>query len=382
VTTSLSSQRIPELDGLRGIAIALILIWHYFVVSALVRLDALPTAGIVLVGSLVLTWSGVDLFFVLSGFLIGGILIDHQAARYYFKAFYIRRITRIFPLYFLWILLFVVLGSFLYLLLPWELVKHLFETSLPLWAYITFTQNFIMAQLNGFGAEWLGITWSLAIEEQFYLFLPLLIRFVSLRKLPYLLIVLIIAAPVVRLILFIQQTGFASVVLMPDRMDALLIGVLCNYGMRQERFVNYCRTHLSHFYMALFVLAAGIVVLLFLSPASLSVGMLSIGYTWLALFYGCLLLIAINEKAGIVTRIVRNPLLQKLGIVAYGVYLFHQAVNGLSHAVLAQQTPMIRNVQDGVITLVALAVTIGMASLSWKFFEKPIVAIGRLVNYE
>ena len=91
------SRRIPQLDGLRGVAIALVVVFHYvnFAVESgapgWVKLLIRPTS---------LGWSGVDLFFVLSGFLIGGILLDARESRNYFRVFYRRRACRILPLYF------------------------------------------------------------------------------------------------------------------------------------------------------------------------------------------------------------------------------------------------------------------------------------------
>jgi peptidoglycan/LPS O-acetylase OafA/YrhL len=116
-----------------------------------------------------LTASGVDLFFVLSGFLIGSILLDNREAANQFKVFYLRRFCRILPIYFVWIALFFVLGKLL-------LNDWLFASRYPAWSYPTFTQNFFMSNIGGFGAGWLAVTWSLAIEEQFYLTAPLLIR--------------------------------------------------------------------------------------------------------------------------------------------------------------------------------------------------------------
>jgi peptidoglycan/LPS O-acetylase OafA/YrhL len=102
--TSRLAGRIPELDGIRGLAILLVLVWHYFghfegVLQRSWQAYALAT--------LRLSWSGVDLFFVLSGFLIGGILYDAKDSKSYYQTFYRRRILRIFPLYFLWIALFI-----------------------------------------------------------------------------------------------------------------------------------------------------------------------------------------------------------------------------------------------------------------------------------
>jgi peptidoglycan/LPS O-acetylase OafA/YrhL len=141
--------------------------------------------------SLSLSWSGVDLFFVLSGFLIGGILLDYKNGRYYFKTFYIRRICRIFPLYFIW--LFIFLWAF-YTIPPSSMLSGLLNNPLPFWVYLTFTQNIAMSYTGLMGVEWLAVTWSLAIEEQFYLFLTWLIHRVNIRKLPYLLTILILAA--------------------------------------------------------------------------------------------------------------------------------------------------------------------------------------------
>ena len=120
-----------------------------------------------------LTWSGVDLFFVLSGFLIGGILLDARESPRYFQTFYIRRAYRIFPLY--------GVMTFLFLMrhLPFRLLPgHFGDVSpltIPWWSYVTLTQNFWMAQQGWYGAVAMAVTWSLAVEEQFYLTIPLLV---------------------------------------------------------------------------------------------------------------------------------------------------------------------------------------------------------------
>jgi peptidoglycan/LPS O-acetylase OafA/YrhL len=140
-----------------------------------------------------LSWSGVDLFFVLSGFLIGGILLDARSSPRYFQTFYLRRAYRILPLYFL------VIGLSLlpHLLAQFSVARAAHTTPLPLpWlSYATFTQNFWMAYLGVFGPSGMGITWSLAIEEQFYLSIPLLIRNVRPRNLMIVLLMVIPARP-------------------------------------------------------------------------------------------------------------------------------------------------------------------------------------------
>ena len=87
---------IPELDGMRGVAIAMVLMFHYFYVPAILTPGGLAWH---VSAPLRLGWTGVDLFFVLSGFLIGGILLDARGSSSYFKPFYTRRFFRIVPLY-------------------------------------------------------------------------------------------------------------------------------------------------------------------------------------------------------------------------------------------------------------------------------------------
>src|SRR5271156_520252 len=163
-------RRIPQLDGLRGLAILLVMIWHFIATPNATHQTLFARA---VTDVFRLTWSGVDLFFVLSGFLIGGILIDAKDARNYFRTFYMRRVFRILPIYFLLVLLY---------LLVWTAATgpraSLVETlgrPMPWFLYFTFTQNFWLAH-HSWDLVYLAATWSLAVEEQFYLILPAIIR--------------------------------------------------------------------------------------------------------------------------------------------------------------------------------------------------------------
>lgn len=332
---------------------------------------------------------GVDLFFVLSGFLLGGILLHNREAPNYFKAFYARRTCRIFPLYFLSLLLFFVL-----LATPSSLgwlfgdsSEWLFGKSLPSWSYFTFTQNIAMAEQGYFGAKGLDVTWSLAVEEQFYLVLPFLVRFVSIKKLPYLLAGLILAAPLLRLALldFQPERNLAFYVLMPCKADALLLGVLCAYAARDERFMSFLRAHTRVLYGALAVLMTGALVMLFHTAGPKNLATIippSYGYTWFALLYSCVLLIAITEKQGLITFVTRRRFLGGLAVVAFGAYLFHKPVLGSLHGLILGQKPHMETWSDLIVTLGALVLTLALASLSWIFFEKRIVSWGRSFKYE
>ena len=122
-------------------------------------------------------WSGVDLFFVFSGFLIGGILLEARQSTNYFRVFYKRRIYRIFPIYFTYLAVFFFGLHFM----QSPLVYNMFHPEIPWHTCVTFTQNFWMAFRNDTGSFALVPTWSLAVEEQFYLTIPALVYFVKPR---------------------------------------------------------------------------------------------------------------------------------------------------------------------------------------------------------
>jgi peptidoglycan/LPS O-acetylase OafA/YrhL len=106
-----------------------------------------------------------------------------------------------------------------------------------------------------------------------------------------------------------------------------------------------------------------------------------LGYSWIALFYACLLLIIVTSESGIIVRFMRFPLLRNLGTIAYGVYLMHIAINIVMHdLILGKEIPM-ANLSDGAVTLAALLITLLLAALSWRFFEKPVIDWGHSFSY-
>ena len=143
-----------ELDGIRGLAIAMVLLWHY------VHDSAHPVEGTIIyyaVALLRLFWSGVDLFFVMSGLLIGGILLDAKHCKGFFRTFYSRRFCRIVPLYALWL---SILGIVAVLFAkPGQIFA---PEVIPLWSYPLFIQNIWMAVHQSFGPAWLAPLWSLS----------------------------------------------------------------------------------------------------------------------------------------------------------------------------------------------------------------------------
>ena len=219
-TAELTSERqlkraepnhILALDGLRGLAILLVLFRHLGYVGIDGRgWFARGISRAALNGIL-----GVDLFFVLSGFLITGILFDTAGSRNYFRAFYARRFLRIFPLYYGFIILLVIFSHSL---------RIAWQGMLPV--YLTYTQNIIVGRVGNTLWGYTGQLWSLAVEEQFYIVWPLIIFFIRNRKmLMFAAGILAVFALIFRLASLHAGVPFVLIYrLTPCRMDELLAG--------------------------------------------------------------------------------------------------------------------------------------------------------------
>jgi peptidoglycan/LPS O-acetylase OafA/YrhL len=373
------SGRIPELDGLRGLAIGMVVTFHYFQLTH-------PTQHASILSYLQsparLGWSGVDLFFVLSGFLIGGILLDARNSINYFQVFYRRRFFRIVPIYAAILLFFPVLsaaaqgsaGS------GFEWLK---ANPMPLYSYWSFTQNFWMAHKSIFGANALAATWSLAVEEQFYLTLPLLIRVLSPRWLLRFVLVGICCAPLLRTAIYARwpQNAIAAYVLMPCRADALLLGALAAILLRDARWRERIQSTRIFWSVAFPVLGLGLCYLTWKSPYLASPLEATAGYTWLALFYVSLLLYSLTKRHSVVSQALRMKWLCWLGSVAYGTYLFHELVLGMFFAYGWNSAPVINSGLTLLTVLAAVPFTLGVAWLSWRYFEHPLVRRGHRLSY-
>jgi peptidoglycan/LPS O-acetylase OafA/YrhL len=370
-------KRIPELDGLRGIAIGLVLFYHYFFLITQLRpgsvLSYLFAPGRI-------GWSGVDLFFVLSGFLIGGILLDARGASNFYTVFYARRFFRIVPAYLLLLVSYLFLAR---LAVGHASLGPLVENPLPITPYFLFLQNFWMGAHNTFGGNTLGITWSLAIEEQFYLTLPLVIRLVPPRRLAAVLLTGIGMAEVFRILiwLLLPTNGVLSAVLMPCRADALLLGVLGSYALREPSWRNWLEGHRKSVCIVLCLLAGGVGAMVKLLPRTGYILMAAGGFTLIAAFFLCLLLYAMIASDSWLSRFLRLRWLRSLGIVAYGTYLFHDLILGLFFVFFRSGKPRISSWQDLLLTLAALVTTMVICSVSWEFFERRLVRIGHRWNY-
>lgn len=376
------SGRIPELDGLRGLAILMVILCHYVGVA-----DSRPLgfwAHRFLAGFSA-GWSGVDLFFVLSGFLIGGILLDARSAPHYFRAFYMRRVFRILPIYYLWTFLYVIAALVALAFFPgWLRVARGDLVHVPVQLF--FLRDFFMAGLPSLVFTWFVVTWSLAVEEQFYLLAPPLIRFLSPRSLTTVLAATICLAPFLRYALIRYWSwppGGLNMAYysMPARADALAWGILLALAWRRAEFRHFLRQHPRLLSSALFILLVGACAFLpwFTRPVSMIT--LVPGLSWLAALYSCLLLVVLSRTEGWIAGVFRWKVLHWLGGISYCVYLLHFSFDLLAHRLLLRASPEIYDVRGVLVTLLALALTIGVATLSWRFFEKPLIRRGHGYSY-
>jgi peptidoglycan/LPS O-acetylase OafA/YrhL len=361
------SHRIPELDGLRGIAILLVLVYH-FVGGDFSRTGVLPSSVVTVIKQ---SWIGVDLFFVLSGFLIGGILIDSRRSPQFFKSFYVRRFFRIVPLYWLlFALSLIVLAG----ILPG--FPKVARSEVPWYAFLTFTQNFWTAQGRPAMVPFMGLTWSLAVEEQFYLAIPVLIHAVREKYLPWLVLGFVVMAPVLRLVLYYYLTGdirrAAPYELTPCRADALGLGVLAAIMLRKPQVWQALVERGWLLNAALAVLALGMPYFIRANMNQSSLVNTSLAYTWIALFFLCLLLIAVTQKQAIISRPLRARALMATGGLAYCLYLFHTVFSIYAHALLSPHLPPTATAESIIIVL-SVVLSFIFAKLSWKYFEKPLI---------
>jgi peptidoglycan/LPS O-acetylase OafA/YrhL len=228
------------------------------------------------------------------------------------------------------------------------------------------------------------VTWSLAIEEQFYLTLPILVRFLSPRGLLQGLIAIALAAPVLRTwaFYFLPHGGVAAYVLTPMRADALLVGVLAAIAVRSPRAWEILVRRRRSIKACVGVLWAGAFCAMLLRHTDHESAVMStVGYSWIALLYGLVVLLALSAPSGRLSWLLRARSLRSLGEVAYGTYLLHVPMLGMVFGFFLSREPRIASPGELGVTLVALALTIAVAKLSWTFFEKRMVRIGQRYTY-
>jgi peptidoglycan/LPS O-acetylase OafA/YrhL len=307
-SASVFKGHVPALDGVRGLAILMVMLSHFL----LPQFWADPKAYTLAQGG----WLGVDLFFVLSGFLITGILLDARTRENYWWRFYRRRLLRIFPLYY-----FVVVVTWLVILFVEKAPDRLQGYDSFAW-FFAFAPNVAMALKN----NWLyhshvfnlNHLWSLAVEEQFYLLWPLIVRYTPIRWLLVLCIIMVCAGTPLRFWVAGTQgvDSVASYVLPFTRMDGLAAGSFLAVFLRLglPDFIPFDR------WVARLVLlwAGWEVVGIFLHGTEHRL------YTLSALLFASLLYLSLNpHPRALLRRVFEASFLRHLGKYSYGLYIFH-----------------------------------------------------------
>jgi peptidoglycan/LPS O-acetylase OafA/YrhL len=357
--------RILELDGLRGLAVIVVVLAHYL---AEVPHGFFPFS---------LGWLGVDVFFALSGFLIAGILIDNRGSENYFSAFYMRRTCRIFPIYFLFIPPLVMLIHYLR-----QSGYEWLEQPLPMWGYLTYTQNFFMAWTNHDGGLSLIPTWTLAVEEQFYMLLPLIVLWVPRRHLLKMLLVLIATAPVLRSWLMYQlgSDHISANCLLPCRWDTLFWGSVAAIVWRDEKLKSVLLSDNGKWLKAVLVCAIWIIPVLMFSKKFTEVPLrMSVGLTVIGLGSASYILLLVSKNVS--GKFLLSKPLMFFGSISYGMYLVHQPVLVLLHGFVLGTRPDVQTLPQILLTLTGIPISVAIAWLSWTLFESKIVRYGHRFKY-
>jgi peptidoglycan/LPS O-acetylase OafA/YrhL len=340
------TQKIPQLDAVRGIAILLVIIHNT---------DSFPSLHLGPIS--VHGWMGVDLFFVLSGFLITGILLDAKRSDGYFRNFYARRCLRIWPLYYsLLIFMLVILPH----LRPSDALI-ISERSSPWWAYPVFLQNFFVANPEGaVGA--LGVTWSLAIEEQFYLIWPWVVRYFSSAQIKRIAIGVILLSPPLRLLLVHHGVDIYSNLFC--RLDGLMAGALLAVLVRSETFApsKYVKSA-----WAVFLIGASLAVLADNQQARW------IAFSMTSLASLSLVYLSLFSPWAWIQRLFRNRFLIYTGTISYGLYLLHKIPFDVTKILDLAHYPIFAFSATVVSSYL-------LAAISWNLLEKPFLKLKRFFD--
>lgn len=367
-----SARHLLPLDGLRGLAVLIVVFHNAAWVGGesqqfLLKLTVAITAS---------GWIGVEIFFALSGFLITGILLDAKGKDRFFSSFYARRTLRIFPLYFTFIGVAFIVGPLVSTSTAWVAAVRAHQ-----WQYWIYVSNWLepyRLSIHGFSH-----LWSLAVEEQFYLLWPLVVRFSTRRTLLRLCVAILVVTPFIRYVL--PLLGFpddAAYHFTISRWDALAAGALIAVLWREEygrRLLAVCAGPVA------FVATVALLGLVLVQRGfhAFDAPVQVLGQSLIAILSACTLWGAVAEDGPRARRrlqaLLSLPGLRVLGKYSYAMYVFHFPIH---HALLPHLGPLVaaddspwRFVRLVLYLLLILTLTFVAALISWRVIERPFLAL-------
>jgi peptidoglycan/LPS O-acetylase OafA/YrhL len=383
VVNNLTTAHYLQLDGLRGLAILLVIVYHFSLQHPVFQGHGAGYGSGALLQLAHAGWMGVDLFFVLSGFLITGILVETRTNQHYFRNFLARRFLRIWPLYYLTLIIFIVVLPRVLASPPVALIRMQHQQA---WFWL-YGANWLMAREGGFNETSGGYYWSLAVEEQFYLVWPLVVYKLSNQALLRTSMTLLAAALVSRLVLGFLGVGSGPLYTMTfTHWDGLAVGSALAICLRSPQLTAQVRRIAPWAAIAALLGVLGVRLAdgdFFLWGRAMGL----FGYTFVAVAFGALLFYALerNPQAGF-----RGPLATRFmtqsGKLSYALYLVHVPVSRtLAPIVFArlQRLAPILGAEGMFLTfaVAAFAVSWFAALASWHLFEKHVLALKRYFNY-
>ncbi len=373
-----NGRYIPELDGVRGAAILAVMAYHVARVLTYTGSHEQTVQGLLSTG-----WIGVDLFFVLSGFLITGILLDAKGRASFFRTFYARRVLRIVPVY----IVFVAVATIVAPALGWTTPQDADTLHRAQGWYWTYLVNVLIARQGWRAAVWhTGHLWSLSVEEQFYLLWPAIVFASSRRTLLRVAVALGVCAVVGRAALVMAGGPTVGMyVLLPARVDGLIVGAMLAVLARDPEGWRQLRRLMP------FMAVAAVVALVLIYRRDL----LAPTETWteiaaypsLALLGGAAIISGIDPRGGsIARRLWAHPLLRFFGRYSYGLYLWHQLAFAwfAAHILPPSRLPVIAGSHlpgHALFIVLAFAVSVGWALASWYLVEYPFLRLKRFAPY-